>query len=581
MQINGKPITFLDTPGHEAFTSMRARGAMVTDIAILVVAADDGIMPQTVEAINHAKAAGVPIIVAINKMDKPGANPEKIKQQLTEYSLVSEEWGGETIICPISAKQNQGIDKLLEMVALTAEMRELKANPKRSAQGTVIEARLDKGRGPVTTVLVQNGTLRQGDVIIAGKAVGRVRAMTDDKGEKLTEAGPSIPVEIIGMSEVPGAGDLFYSVADERMARELVTQRKSEEKAAASAPQHKVTLEDLFSQIQQGEVKELGIIVKADVQGTAEAVKASLEKLSNEEVRVRVIHSGVGAISESDIMLASTSNAIVVGFNIRPDKRCPGQRHARKRGCAAIPRDLRLHQRNRGCHEGDAYTQVQGSRPLGTPRCARFTRYPAWVRWPVVMLLDGKIVRASQVRVVRDGIVVFEGGLASLRRFKDDVKEVATGYECGIGIEKFNDVKEGDIIEAFAMEQIIVLTKSRNFGACACCRKTGNEGTMSGNRIARINEEIQRELVTLLRSVKDPRVHGMVSITAVDTTGDMRYAKVYISVLETEDAKEVLKGLRSAAGFLRRELSSALTLRYVPELIFEQDNSIRQGAIYF
>ena len=319
VQIKGKPITFLDTPGHEAFTSMRARGAMVTDIAILVVAAEDGIKPQTVESINHAKAAKIPIIVAINKMDKPEANPERIKQQLTEYELVAEDWGGETIICPISAKTGMGIDNLLEMVTLTAEMAELKANPNRAASGTVIEARLDKGRGPVATLLVQNGTLKQGDIIIAGTAVGRVRAMVDDKGNRLTEAGPSVPVEITGLGEVPGAGNTFNAVADERLARELVEQRKAEEKAKANAPIQKVSLEDLFSQIQAGEVKDLNIIVKADVQGSAEAVKSSLEKLSNEEVRVRVIHSGVGAISESDVMLASTSKAIIVGFNVRPD----------------------------------------------------------------------------------------------------------------------------------------------------------------------------------------------------------------------------------------------------------------------
>ena len=453
MQIKGKPITFLDTPGHEAFTSMRARGAMVTDIAILVVAADDGIMPQTVEAINHAKAANIPIIVAINKMDKPGANPERIKQQLTEYGLVSEEWGGETIICPISAKLHQGLDSLLEAVVLTAEMRELKANPKRAAQGTVIEARLDKGRGPVTTVLVQNGTLKQGDVIIAGKAVGRVRAMTDDKGEKLTQAGPSVPVEIIGMSEVPGAGDLFYAVADERMARELVMQRKEEEKAAASAPSHKVTLEDLFSQIQQGEVKELGIIVKADVQGTAEAVKTSLEKLSNPEVRVRVIHSGVGAISESDIMLASTSNAIVVGFNVRPD-------NAARDSAARANVDVRMYRVIYDCiNEMEAAMKGMLSpkfkeNVLGHAQVRQVYKITGAGTIAGCYVQDGKILRASQVRVVRDGIVVFEGELASLRRFKDDVKEVAAGYECGIGIDKFSDIKEGDVIEAFVMEQI-------------------------------------------------------------------------------------------------------------------------------
>ena len=344
VNVQGKTITFLDTPGHEAFTAMRARGAMITDVAILVVAADDGIMPQTVESINHAKAANIPIIVAINKMDKPEANPERIKEQLTKYELVPEEWGGETIICPISAKTGEGIDNLLEMVNLTAEMQELKANPNRSAHGAVIEARLDKGRGPVATLLVQNGTLKQGDVIIAGTAVGRVRAMTSAKGEKLTEAGPSVPVEIIGMGEVPGAGDDFHAVADERMARELVEQRKHEQKMAASAPVGKVSLEDLFSQIKQGEMKDLNIIVKADVQGSAEAVKASLEKLSNEEVRVRVIHCAVGAISESDVMLATTSNAIIVGFNVRPDNNAKESAARNNVDMRMYPRHLRLHQ---------------------------------------------------------------------------------------------------------------------------------------------------------------------------------------------------------------------------------------------
>ena len=360
VQINGKPITFLDTPGHEAFTSMRARGAMVTDIAILVVAAEDGIMPQTVESINHAKAAGIPIIVAINKMDKPEANPERIKQQLTEYGLVCEEWGGDTIVCPISAKTGMGVDNLLEMLTLTAEVGELKANPNRAAQGTVIEARLDKGRGPVATLLVQNGTLQQGDIIIAGTSVGRVRAMVSDKGQKITSAGPSVPVEITGLSEAPTAGATFNAVADEKLARELVEQRKAEEKAKANAPVTKVSLEDLFSQIQAGEMKNLNLIVKADVQGSVEAVKASLEKLSNDEVRVRVIHGGVGAINESDVMLASTSQAIIVGFNVRPDNAARDMRRPCQRGYADVPGHLRCHQRDRGRYEGHAGAQVPG-----------------------------------------------------------------------------------------------------------------------------------------------------------------------------------------------------------------------------
>ena len=454
-QIGGKPITFLDTPGHEAFTSMRARGAMVTDIAILVVAAEDGIMPQTVESINHAKAAGIPIIVAINKMDKPEANPERIKQQLTEYELVAEEWGGQTIVCPISAKTGMGIDSLLEMVTLTAEVAELKANPNRAAQGTVVEARLDKGRGPVATLLVQNGTLRTGDIIIAGTAVGRVRAMVDDKGGRLSEAGPSVPVEITGLGEVPGAGSVFNAVADERLARELVEQRKAEERAKANAPIQKVSLEDLFSQIQAGEMKDLNIIVKADVQGSAEAVKASLEKLSNEEVRVRVIHSGVGAISESDVMLAATSKAIIVGFNVRPDA-------SARDNAARSHVDMRMY---RVIY--DAINEVEAAmKGMLAPKFREALIGHAEIRQTYKVsgvgtiagcyVQDGKIQRNCQVRIVRDGIVIHEGQLASLQRFKDAVKEVASGYECGMSIEKFNDIKEGDIIECFVMEQIEV-----------------------------------------------------------------------------------------------------------------------------
>ncbi len=452
-RIGGKPITFLDTPGHEAFTSMRARGAMVTDIAILVVAAEDGIMPQTVESINHAKAASIPIIVAINKMDKPEANPDRIKQQLTEYELVAEEWGGQTIICPISAKTGTGIDNLLEMVTLTAEMAELRANPSRAAQGTVIEARLDKGRGPVATLLVQNGTLRQGDIIIAGTTVGRVRAMVDDKGARLAEAGPSVPVEITGLNEVPGAGSTFNAVADERLARELVEQRKAEERAKAAAPVQKVSLEDLFNQIQAGEVKDLNIIVKADVQGSAEAVKASLEKLSNDEVRVRVIHSGVGAIKESDVMLASTSKAIIVGFNVRPDA-------AARDSAARSHVDMRMY---RVIYDaiGEVEAAIKG---MLAPKFREALIGHAEIRQTYKVsgigtvagcyVQDGKIQRSCQVRIVRDGVVIHEGMLASLQRFKDSVKEVASGYECGMCIEKFNDIKEGDIIECFVMEQI-------------------------------------------------------------------------------------------------------------------------------
>ena len=455
VQINGNPITFLDTPGHAAFTSMRARGAMCTDIAILVVAADDGIMPQTVEAINHAKAANIPIIVAINKMDKHGANPDRIKQQLTEYDLVPEEWGGETVICPISAKTGQGIDELLEMVILTAEVQELKANPNRLAKGVVIEARLDKARGPVATLLVQNGTLKQGDVIIAGTAVGRVRVMTDDKGRTVKAAGPSKPVEITGLAEVPGAGDIFNAVEDERMARQLVEQRKEDLKAAANKTKGKVTLEDLFAQIQEGEMKELNIIVKADVQGSAEAVKASLEKISNEEVRVKVIHAGVGAISENDVLLASTSNAIIVGFNVRPDPVAAAS-------AARAKVDMRMY---RVIY--DAINEIQDAmKGMLAPKYKEVIIGHAEVRQTYKVsaigtiagcyVKDGKITRDAQVRVLRDNIVIHEGQLGSLQRFKDSVKEVAANYECGMSIEKFNDIKEGDIFECFVMEQIKV-----------------------------------------------------------------------------------------------------------------------------
>ena len=453
VEIHGKPITFLDTPGHEAFTSMRARGAMVTDIAILVVAAEDGIMPQTVESINHAKAAEIPIIVAINKMDKPEANPERIKQQLTEYGLVCEEWGGDTIVCPISAKTGMGVDNLLEMLTLTAEVSELKANPNRAAQGTVIEARLDKGRGPVATLLVQNGTLHQGDIIIAGTSVGRVRAMVGDKGQRMTDAGPSVPVEITGLSEAPSAGATFNAVADEKLARELVEQRKAEEKAKANAPVTKVSLEDLFSQIQAGEMKNLNLIVKADVQGSVEAVKASLEKLSNDEVRVRVIHGAVGAINESDVMLAATSNAIIVGFNVRPDA-------AARDSAARNHVDMRMY---RVIY--DAIDEIEAAmKGMLAPKFREAIIGHAEIRQTYKVssvgtvagcyVTDGKIQRACDVRIVRDGIVVHEGHLASLQRFKDSVKEVAQGYECGLSFEKYNDIKVGDIVEAYVMEQI-------------------------------------------------------------------------------------------------------------------------------
>ncbi len=449
---NGKDITFLDPPGHEAFTSMRARGASVTDIAIIVVAADDGIMPQTVEAINHAKAAGVSIIVAINKMDKEAANPDVVKQQLTEDGLVIEEWGGDIICVPVSAKTGMGIDDLLENVLLVAEVAELKANPNRLAKGTVVEARLDKGRGPIATLLVQNGTLRTGDIIIAGTAVGRVRVMTNDKGKVVKEAGPSYPVEITGLAEVPSAGDTFNAVEDERLARELVEQRKHEAKQEQFKQYQKVTLDNLFSQIEQGEIKELPIIVKADVQGSVEAVKQSLEKLSNNEVRVRVIHGAVGAVSEGDVMLASASNAIIVGFNVRPD---PVAADSAERDGV----DIRLYRIIYDAIE-EITTAMKG---MLAPKFREVNLGRVEVRQVYKIsnvgtvsgsyVLSGKITRNAEIRVVRDGIIIADDKMSSLKRFKDDVKEVAEGYECGITLEKFHDIREGDIFEAYFMEE--------------------------------------------------------------------------------------------------------------------------------
>ena len=453
VKVGDQPITFLDTPGHAAFTEMRARGAMCTDIAILVVAADDGIMPQTIEAINHAKAANIPIIVAVNKMDKHGANPDRILTQLTEHGLTPADWGGETEVCKISAKTGEGIDDLLETVLLTAEMLELKANPNRAGKGCVLEARLDKTRGPIATLLVQNGTLHQGDLIIAGTAVGRVRVMTNDKGLQVKDAGPSIPVEITGLTEVPAPGDEFNAVADERMARQLVEQRKQKIKDDANKLNQKVTLESLFSKLQEGEMKDLNLIVKADVQGSAEAVKASLEKISNDEVRVKVIHAGVGAINESDILLASTSNAIVVGFNVRPNDQAQA---AAKRDKV----DVRMY---RVIY--DAINEISDAmKGMLAPKFREAIIGHAEVRQTYKVsaigtiagcyVKDGKITRDASVRVLRDNIVIHEGKLGSLQRFKDSVKEVAAGYECGMSIEKYNDIKEGDIFECFVMEQI-------------------------------------------------------------------------------------------------------------------------------
>lgn len=452
VKVGGRDVTFLDTPGHEAFTTMRARGAQVTDIAILVVAADDGIMPQTIEAIHHAKAAKVSIIVAINKMDKPGANPQLVMEQLTKYELVPEEWGGDTPCVPVSAVNKTGIKDLLETVLLVADMKELKANPDRAAKGTVIEARLDKGRGPVATMLVQNGTLHIGDILVAGTTVGRVRAMTDENGKPIESAGPSVPVEITGLDDVPTGGDVFNAVTDERLARELVEQRRNEQKEEKFNARTKVTLDNLFEQMQEGDVKELHIIVKADVQGSVEAVCQSLAKLSNEEVRVDIIHSGVGAINESDVMLAAASNAIIVGFNVRPDN--VAEENAKRDGV-----DLRLYRVIYDCIDeiGAALKGMLAPKireaALGKAEVRQVYRISSIGTIAGAHVTTGKVTRSAKIRVVRDGIVLAEDSVASLKRFKDDAKEVAEGYDCGIGLEKYNDIKEGDILEAFIMEE--------------------------------------------------------------------------------------------------------------------------------
>ena len=453
VRLNDRKITFLDTPGHEAFTAMRMRGAQVTDVAILVVAADDGVMPQTVEAINHAKAAGVTIIVAINKIDKDGANPERIKQELTEYELVPEEWGGDTIFVPISAKFRQNIDELLEMVLLVADMKELKANPDRKAKGTVVEARLDKGRGPVASVLVQNGTLRVGDIIVAGTAVGHVRAMMDDRGNRIKKAGPSVPVEILGLGEVPDGGDAFYVVSDEKKARDVVAKRKEKIKEETLRANNVVSLDDLFNQINAGEVKDLNIIVKADVMGSVEAVKQSLSKLTNDEVRVNCIHGGVGGVTETDVLLAAASNAIIVGFNVRAQASAMDSAKANNV-------DIRFYR-----VISQAIEEIEAAmKGMLAPTFVENVLGHAEVRNTFKVsgvgtiagcyITDGKVSRNSQVRILRDSIIIHEGVLSSLKRFKDDAKEVASGYECGIGIENFNDIKDGDIIESFVMEEV-------------------------------------------------------------------------------------------------------------------------------
>lgn len=453
VEVNGETLTFLDTPGHEAFTAMRARGAQITDVVILVVAADDGIMPQTVEAINHCKAANVPMIVAINKMDREGANPDRVKQELTEHGLVVEDWGGDIIAVPVSAKTRENIDTLLEMVLLTSEMQELKADAGRKAKGTVVEAKLDKGRGAVATLLVQNGTLHMGDSIIVGSTYGRIRAMFDDSSKKIKSAGPSIPVEVLGLSEVPAAGDRFTVVKDEKTARNMAEARKEKIRQESFATSHRVSLEDLYSQIKEGSVKELSVIVKADVQGSVEAIKASLEKLSTDDVKVRVIHGAVGAISETDITLAAASNAIVIGFNVRPDNNA----------VAASERDGVEVKTYRVIY--DAIEDIKSAMigmldpeykevVLGTAEIRATYKISNVGTIAGGYVLTGKLVRNADVRVIREGIVIFESKLASLKRFKDDVKEVNAGYECGFSVEKFNDIKEGDIIEAYTMEAV-------------------------------------------------------------------------------------------------------------------------------
>ena len=452
VDLDGQEITFLDTPGHAAFTEMRARGAKATDIAVLVVAADDGIMPQTIEAINHAKAAEIAIIVAINKMDKPGAQPDRVMQQLTEYGLVPEEWGGDTICVPVSAKTHEGIDKLLEAILLVAEMKELRANPNRAAKGVVIEARLDKGKGPIATLLVQNGTLKSGDIVVAGTAVGRIRVMTDYKGRRVKEAGPSIPVEVMGLGEVPGAGDIFDAVSDEKLARELVEQRKQKLKEEQFNAYRRVTLDTLISTLEECELKELNIVVKADVQGSVEALTQNLEKLSNNEVKVRVIHGGVGAITDSDVMLAAASNAIIVGFHVRPD--ATAQAHAERDNI-----EMRMYSVIYDCIE-DVQAAIKGMLSpkfrdveLGKAEVRRVFRLSSAGTIAGSYVLSGKVARNCKIRVVRDGIVIADDAIASLKREKDDAKEVMSGYECGIGLEKYNDIKEGDILEAYLVEE--------------------------------------------------------------------------------------------------------------------------------
>ncbi|GKX66310.1 translation initiation factor IF-2 [Inconstantimicrobium mannanitabidum] len=454
VNVNGERLTFLDTPGHEAFTAMRARGAQITDVVVLVVAADDGIMPQTVEAINHCKAANVPLVVAINKMDRPGANIDRVKQELTEYGLVAEDWGGDTVCVPVSAKTHEGIDSLLEMLILTAEMQELKANPNRRGQGTVVEAQLDKGRGAVATLLVQNGTLNLGDSIIVGSTYGRIRAMFDDSGKKIKKAGPSIPVEILGLSEVPEAGDRFNVVKDEKTARQMAESRKSKLREEHLNSAHRVSLEDFYNQIREGKVKELAIIVKADVQGSVEAIKSSLEKLSTDDVKVRVIHAAVGAITETDVTLAAASNAVVIGFNVRPDNNAVSVAEKDKV-------DIKTYSIIYEAIEDIKSAMIGMLEPeykeviVGKAEVRETYKISSVGTIAGCYILTGKINRNNDIRLIRDGIVILQSKLSSLKRFKDDAKEVNAGYECGLTIEKFNDIKTGDVIEAYTMEAII------------------------------------------------------------------------------------------------------------------------------
>ncbi len=562
VNIDGKRITFLDTPGHAAFTEMRARGAMATDIAILVVAADDGIMPQTIEAINHAKAANIPMVVAINKMDKPDASPDRILQQLTEHEIVPEDWGGDTICVPVSAKTGMNLDQLLESVLLVAEMLELKANPNRAAKGVVIEAKLDKGRGPVATLLVQNGTLNTGDIVVAGTAVGRVRVMTNERGKQLKKAGPAVPVEVTGLAEVPQAGDAFDAVSDEKLARELVEQRKQAIKEEQFNAQQKVTLDNLFASLKEGELKDLNVIVKADVQGSVEAVKQSLEKLSNDEVRVRVIHGAAGGITDSDVMLANASNAIIIGFNVRPE--AEAVTNAERDGV-----EIRTYRVIYDCIN-DVQDAIKGMLApkfrdvdIGRAEVRNVFKISSAGTIAGSYVLNGKITRDAKLRVVRDGIIVAEDAIQSLRRFKDDVKEVATGYECGIGLEKFNDLKEGDIFEAYITEEY------RDKGGIS----------MPSHKSQRTAEDIKRELAVVMQGVKDPRVKGKIlTVVRVNVSSDSTYAKVYISDLAgIEGAKEAAAALNNAAGYLRGEIARNLHLRKAPELKFIADDSIAHG----